>query len=144
MVMEGDTIRGSGGNTLIDLWIDGAMRQIVITREAVAAAAGAERAAAMSEGERCDFIRTRMALVQAAARGAVAEGGRDLGRITLKAACLVDPSLGPGGERRRADRRVAGGRDKTAPGPVATDGERRRAERRRGERRGTTPFDPPV
>lgn len=142
--MEGDTIRSSGGHTLIDLWIDGAMREIVITREAIAAAAGADRAAAMGDEDRCDFIRTRMALVLSAARTAVAGGGRDLHRVMLKAACLVDPSLGADGERRRAERRGNERRRASATAPARSGGERRRAERRRNERRGTNSLDAPV
>ncbi|MEO6432677.1 MAG: hypothetical protein ABIO29_01700 [Sphingomicrobium sp.] len=142
--MEGDNIRTGGGNTLVDLWVEGGVRELAISNEAVAAAVGAPRAAAMSDDERCEFVRTRLALVQSAARTALAEGDRDLVRITLKAACLVDPSLGSGGERRSDERRSDERRTGTAPGTKPSTGDRRRADRRRGERRGTTEADPPV
>ena len=143
--MEGDTIRTSGTATLIDLWVEGRMRQLVVTREAIAAALGTERAAAMSEAERCEFVRTRLPLIQDAARTAAREGGEGLTRIALAAACLVDPSLGAGGERRRSARRSGDRRKEIAPGKEPPFGERRRADRRRGgDRRGTLSSDAPA
>lgn len=142
--MEGDTIRTSGTSTLVDLWVEGAMREIVITGEAIAAAAGAERSAAMDEQQRCEFVRARLGLVQMAARTAIEEAGGHVSRVTLKAACLVDPSLGSGGERRRSERR---GNERRKPAGAAASpksGERRRSDRRRGDRRGTHPANAPV
>lgn len=143
--MEGDTIRTSGTATLIDLWVEGQMRELVVTREAIAAAVGAERAAAMSEAERCEFVRTRLSLIQDAARTAAREGGEGLTRITLAAACLVDPSLGSGGERRRSARRATDRRKAAASAKDLPFGERRRTDRRRGgDRRGTLSPDAPA
>lgn len=142
--MEGDKIRTSGTSTLVDIWVEGRMREILITFEALAAAAGAERAAAMSEDQRCEFVRSRLGAVQGAARTAIAEGGGEQGRITLKAACLVDPSLGSGGERRRADRRNADRRDLASLAGKLPAGERRRRDRRRGDRRGTLTTETPA
>lgn len=143
--MEGDTIRTSGTATLIDLWVEGKMRQLVVTREAIAAAVGAERAATMSEAERCEFVRTRLPLIQEAARTAAREGGEGLTRITLAAACLVEPSLGSGGERRSSARRSGDRRKAASSGRRLPFGDRRRTDRRRGaDRRGTLSPDAPA
>lgn len=141
--MEGDTIRTSGSDTLIDLWVEGRVRQIVVTREAIAATLGADMASNMDEAQRENFVRQRMKLVQAAARTAVAERPA-LERIVIRAAALVDPYLGGGGERRRSDRRI--GDRRRIQGPISSlpAGERRRDARRKKQRRDTNVPDAPA
>ena len=57
--MENDSIRASGANTLVDVWIDGKLRGISVSRGAIEAFLGLshDKAAAMSDDERCDFVR---------------------------------------------------------------------------------------
>ena len=131
--MENDSIRASGGDTLVDIWIDGKLRAISVSREAIETFLGLhpDKAAAMGEDERCEFVRTHMAKVLAAAK--------DRLRDTDPAANTVVIGDGhlPGGkgrvERRKADRRK-GERRKTprAERPLV---DRRKGERRKGERR---------
>ena len=68
--MENDGIRTNGGNTLVDIWIDGKLRSICVSRTAIETflKLRPERAAAMSEEDRCEFVRTRLRQVVTAAR----------------------------------------------------------------------------
>jgi hypothetical protein len=61
--MENDSIRASGNNTLVDIWIDGKLRGISIAREAIEAYVGFDRADGMTENDRCEFVRTHLPLV---------------------------------------------------------------------------------
>ena len=66
--MENDTIRTSGGKTFVDVWIEGKVRGICVSRGTVEAYLGlSSERGAMSDEERCDFVRTNMALVMKAA-----------------------------------------------------------------------------
>ena len=47
--MENDSIRASGNNTLVDIWINGKLRSICITHEAIGAFVGFDTAAEFSE-----------------------------------------------------------------------------------------------
>ena len=62
--MENDSIRSSGTDTLIDLWIDGKIRSICVTQEAIGAFLGFENATGMSDRDRCEFVRAHLPLVE--------------------------------------------------------------------------------
>jgi len=133
--MENDTIRASGGNTLVDIWIDGRMRSICVAREAIEYLCDE---AAATEKDRCEFVRTHLALVIKAARQRLEDGLTPGATIVIGAGVLDAPprSTGRKAERRKGERRRADN-----PGAVPPSGERRRGERRKSERRSraTTP-----
>jgi hypothetical protein len=128
--MENDTIRASGGNTLVDLWIDGQMRSICVSREAIEYLCDE---AAATEKDRCEFVRTHLALIIKGARERLKDGLVPGVPIVLVAGQLDPAGSGRGGrktERRKGDRRKR--EDKAAMPPA---GDRRRADRRKGDRR---------
>jgi len=133
--MENDSIRSSGTDTLIELWIDGKLRAISISQEAIGAFVGFTEMTAMADKERCEFVRTNLPLVIAAAKTRLKDDP-DADTVTLDAGQLPRPD-GRQGERRKGDRRM-GERRKTAREPDPTRPDRRRGDRRAGERRRST------
>jgi hypothetical protein len=133
--MENDSIRASGNNTIVDIWINGKLRSICITPEAIGAFVGFETAAELSEDGRCDLIRTNLSLVISAAktRLSVADAGAD--SIIIDAGQLPRAD-GRGGDRRKVDRRK--GERRKAAKPIDHP-DRRRGERRAGQRRSRSP-----
>jgi hypothetical protein len=127
--MENDSVRTSGDVTLVDMWINGKLRAISLSRDAIEVflRLSPDRAAAMSDEERREFVRTHLASVVAAAKnglrddpggdavmiGAGQLGGQPGGQVSAR-----------GGERRTGDRRK-GDRRKVNLGPPPS-GERRR------------------
>ena len=137
--MENDSIRASGGNTLVDVWIEGKLRGISVSRGAIETFLGlpAARAAAMSEDERCEFVRTHLSLVLTAAKSSAC----------AKAIPAADTIVDRSGTARRAGPRRSQrpprwrAPESRAPGDqrpevVRAVGERRRGDRRKTERRG--------
>ena len=119
--MENDTVRSMGESTLVDVWIDGRMRSICVSRGAIDTflQLPPEAAGAMSEDGRREFVRTHLALVVAAAKERLREGDGGSDSILIEAGPLRRPGEGGGGgfvERRRG-------------------GDRRKGERRRPDRR---------
>lgn len=130
--MENDSIRASGSDTLIDLWINGKLRSICVSQEAIGAFVGFAEATAMSEKGRCEFVRTNLPLVIAAAKTRLRDNPA-ANSVTIDAGHLPR-SDGRVGDRRKSDRRKAERRQ----GPRAADAskpDRRRGDRRGGERR---------
>jgi hypothetical protein len=128
--MENDSIRASGNDTLVDMWINGKLRAISISRDAIASYIGSDRAASMSEGDRCEFIRTHLPLVVSAVRAKLRDSNPSAESVVIEAG-----ELGGGGDRRKADRRKGDRRETNRPKRPLPHGERRRAERRKGDRR---------
>jgi hypothetical protein len=134
--MENDSIRASGGNTLVDVWIEGKLRGISVARGAIEAflALSPDRAQSMSEEERCEFVRTHLSLVLTAAKIQLREGNPAADSVSIEAGDLGSDGPAQPGDRRRAERRKTDRRKSKNPEPPLT-GERRRAPRRTGERR---------
>jgi hypothetical protein len=121
--MENDTVRSMGESTLVDVWINGKMRSVCVSRGAIEGflQLAPDASAKMSEDGRREFVRTHLAVVVAAAKEQLA--------ATPGAETLLIDSLGPqekskplierrkGGDRRKGDRRAGGaargGRRKT-------------------------------
>jgi hypothetical protein len=128
--MENDSVRSSGSSTLVDMWIDGKLRAISVSREAIEAFLHLtpERAAGMTEAERSEFVRTHLTLVITAATTKLRNTGTDADAVAIDAGDLggrVSPRVEPvDGERRTGDRR-RGDRRKVNLGPPPS-GERRR------------------
>jgi len=134
MILEGDTIRASGTNTLVDLWLVDRVRPLCVTREAIAANVGFAKAEAMGEEDRCRFVRSNLTLVLAAATAALLDGTNDGDLIVLDGSALVADGSG-GGDRRTSDRRNKKRRQIARTGGSLATGERRRSERRVSDRR---------
>jgi len=131
--MENDAIRASGSNTLVDMWIEGKLRAICVSQEAIGAFVGFDRLASMSDRDRCDFVRTHLALVVTAAKARV-DKEPEAETVTIGLGELPRSDEG-GGDRRKDDRRVAQRRKVARTAGAQPD--RRRADRRTGERRRT-------
>lgn len=127
--MESDSIRASGSNTLIDVWVEGKMRAICITRAAIETFVGLKSPSTMSEDERCEFVRTHLPQVVAAVKDGLREDPA-ANAITLDAG-----QLGGAGERRKSERRKSDRRKFSRPAESLPHGERRRSQRRTGQRR---------
>ena len=128
--MENDSVRTSGSSTLVDMWIDGKLRAISVSREAIDAFLHLtpDRAMVMSDDERREFVRTHLTLVVSAATNQLRNSDPGADEVALQAGDLggrvpVRPAMGDG-ERRTGDRRK-GDRRKINLGPPRT-GERRK------------------
>jgi len=134
--MENDSIRASGTDMLVDIWIEGKMRSICISQEALGAYLDFDRVARMSDDERCEVVRTNLATVLTAAKQRLREGDPTAQIIVIDAGHLPRPD-GKATNRRKSDRRKTD-RRKTSR-PMGTSPERRRTDRRTGERRSRKP-----
>jgi hypothetical protein len=123
--MENDSVRSSGASTLVDMWIDGKLRAISVSREAIEGFLhlSPERSAAMSEAERGEFVRTHLTLVNTAATAKLRNTGADADAVAIEEGDL-------------------GGRAPQRPAPP--DGERRSTDRRKGDRRKVNLGPPPT
>lgn len=141
--MDNDSIRSSSsGNTLVEIWIDGKLRGITISRAAIEGFLGVsgDQAKAMSADDRCEFVRSNLPLIMNSVRARLAETGDDSATVIIEEGQLGGRAVParPGGERRRAERRKGGDRRKPEP-----PGSRREGDRRKGDRRRTTRRTPP-
>jgi hypothetical protein len=134
--MENDSIRASGTDTLVDIWIDGKMRSICITQEAIGGYLDFDSVSRMSDDERCEFVKNNLALVLKSAKARLRETDPTAQAIVIDVGHLPRPD-GKATDRRRGDRRK-GDRRKVAR-PLGTQPERRRVDRRTGERRSRKP-----
>ena len=133
--MENDSIRASGANTLVDIWINGKLRSICITHEAIGAFVGFDRVAELSDDDRCDLIRTNLSTVISAAKTRLAIVDPSTETIVIEAGHLPRPD-GRGGDRRKVDRRKV---DRRQTKKAIDHPDRRRGERRSGQRRSRSP-----
>jgi hypothetical protein len=130
--MESDSIRASGSNTLIDIWVEGRLRAICVTRGAIEDFLGSSAPAQMSDDDRCEFVRTHLpqviAAVQTSLRGNAAATTVviDSGQLSAKA------------ERAPRERRKAERRKESRPPESLPNGDRRRRQRRSSDRRRST------
>ena len=124
--MENDSIRASGTDTLVDIWIDGKMRSICITQEAFGAYLDFEQVARMSEDERCGFVKNNLALVVSGAKSRLREGDPTASTVLIDAGHLARPD-GKATDRRKT---VAGWTVGAEKGGLARP--RKRAERAGG------------
>ena len=134
--MENDSIRASGSETLVDIWIDGKIRSICVSQEAIGAYLDFEKASRMTEEDRCLFVRDNLTLVLSAAKSRLGETDLAADTIVIDAGHLQRPD-GRVTDRRKVERRAAERRKGTRP--LASRPDRRRADRRHGERRTRAP-----
>ena len=134
--MENDSIRPSGTSTLVDIWIEGKMRSLCASQQAIGAYVGFEDAKGMTDRDRCEFVRTNLPLIVAAARSRLRDTDITADDVVLDVGQLPRPD-GQSGDRRRTDRRKGDRRKSAAPRAGLPD--RRRSDRRQGDRRTPTP-----
>ena len=134
--MENDSIRASGTDTLVDIWIDGKIRAICITQEAIGAYLDFEQVARMTDDERCGFVKNNLSLMVSAAKARLQEGDPTANTIVIDAGHLARPD-GKATDRRKNERRKTDRRK--AKLPLGGQPDRRRVDRRRGERRTRAP-----
>jgi hypothetical protein len=125
--MENDSVRTSGDSTLVEIWIDGKLRDISVSRAAIEAhlRLPPDKAAVMTEYDRREFVRTHLTLVVNTATAALRSANPDADAVTIEPGQLGGHvAAARSGERRHTDRRK-GERRKTNLGPPPS-GERRR------------------
>lgn len=128
--MENDSIRASGTDTLVDVWVEGRLRAICITREAIETFAGFDGTSGISEASRCEFVRTHLPQIVTAARAQLRDGDSTADEVIIAAG-----HLGGASDRRKNERRNSERRKLKLPSNKLPNGERRRSDRRAGERR---------
>ena len=135
--MENDSIRASGTDTLVEVWIDGKLRGISVSREAIGNYLGFsdDRAAAMSEDERCECVRKNLSLVLSAAKAWLRETNPAADSVSIDTGDLARLDTARGGNRRGVERRKGERRKSAREQGVLPEGDRRRGERRWTERR---------
>ena len=133
--MENDSIRASGTNTVVDIWIDGKLRSICVTHEAIGAFLGFDKAEDLTDDGRCDFVRANLSLVVTAAKTRLRLTNPASDTISVDAGHLPRPD-GRIGDRRKGDRRK--GERRTAQQKI-DHADRRRGDRRSGPRRSRPP-----
>ena len=139
--MENDSIRASGGNTLVDVWIEGKLRGISVSRGAIETflSLTPHQAAAMSENDRCEFVRTHLPIVLTAAKLQLRGMNPSADSVSIDTGQLGNPGRGRVGDRRKTERRKTERRNPQGSEPPRV-GDRRNTERRTRERR-KTPTD---
>lgn len=128
--MENDSIRASGTNMLVDIWISGKLRAISVSRAAIDSYIGFEKAAGMSDDDRCEFIRTNLPLVVSAVRAKLRDSSPAADSVVIDVG-----QLGGGPDRRKTERRKGERRTIARPKELLPHGERRRTDRRKSDRR---------
>ena len=134
--MENDSIRSSGTNTLVDIWVDGKVRAISVSQAAIGAFLGFEEARNLTERDRCEFVRNHLPLLVTAAKNRLRDMDGAAESVAIEVGDLPRPD-GRSGDRRKSNRRKTE-RRKTSQ-PTGHKPERRKSERRQRERRTSPP-----
>ncbi|HEX4800069.1 MAG TPA: hypothetical protein VFU91_02715 [Sphingomicrobium sp.] len=125
--MENDTVRSMGESTLVDVWINGKMRSVCVSRGAIESflQLPADASSKMSDDERREFVRTHLAIVVAAAKEQLAATNPNADSILIDAGQIGARDKGGnfverrrGGDRRKGHRRKG---DATKGGRRSTD-----------------------
>jgi hypothetical protein len=124
--MENDSVRTSGSSTLVDIWIDGKLRAISLSREAIDTflQLTGDRSATVTDDDRNEFVRTHLTLVITAATEKLRNTDPNSDTVAIDSGQLGGILGAPSADRRQGDRRK-GDRRKANLGPPPT-GERRR------------------
>jgi hypothetical protein len=140
--VENDSIRSSGEFTLVEVWIDGKLRDISVGRDAIGGFLHLppDRAATISDEDCREFVRTRLAFVVAAAREKLRGSDPNADMVTITADQMRAHEKPGFVDRRKGDRRKTDRRKSS--GPTGLIGDRRQNDRRKGDRR-KRPGPPP-
>lgn len=134
--MENDSIRSSGADTLVEIWIEGKLRSVCISQQAIGAYVGFEKASGMSDRDRSEFVRAHLPLIVSAAKARLLESNLAADNVVIDVDDLPRDD-GAKGNRRKAERRKTDRRRSNQPRGALPD--RRRSDRRQGERRSPPP-----
>ncbi|GAA3886341.1 hypothetical protein GCM10022276_01730 [Sphingomonas limnosediminicola] len=134
--MENDSIRSSGADTLVEIWIEGKLRSVCISQQAIGAYVGFEKASGMSDRDRSEFVRAHLPLIVSAAKAKLLESNLAADNVVIDVDDLPRDD-GAKGNRRKAERRKTDRRRSNQPRGALPD--RRRSDRRQGERRSPPP-----
>jgi len=106
--MESDSVRSSGEMTVVDMWVEGKLRGISVSRAAIESflrlPSGSAR---MTDEDRREFVRTHLAQIVGAAKTQLLSMDPDADNIVIDAAPPAAPDSKPAGSdrRRSGDRR---------------------------------------
>ena len=128
--MESDSVRSSGEFTVVDMWVEGKLRCVSVSREAIEGylRLPPDRAAALTDEDRREFVRMNLGQIVAAAKVQLETIDPTADNIVIgNAQGAAAPSERSGGRRRGGDRRK--GERRKVKQPVA--GERRSGRDRR-------------
>jgi hypothetical protein len=134
--MENDSIRSSGTSTLVDIWVEGKVRAISVSQAAIGAYLGFDEARALSETDRCEFVRHHLPLLVTATKNRLRDGDVTANTVTIDVGDLPRAD-GRTGDRRKASRRKTERRKTNQP--RGSQPERRKSDRRQRERRTSPP-----
>ncbi len=133
--MENDSVRSSGDLTLVEMWIEGKLRGIAVSRQAIEGflQLKPDSAAAMSDEDRREFVRTHLGLLATAAKDRLRQADSDAEEIVIDSGQLGAREPARTGDRRHTERRK--GDRRKVDQPTGLIGDRRQGERRSGDRR---------
>jgi hypothetical protein len=129
--MENDSIRASGNSTLVDIWVNGKLRAISVTREAIETFFGVSHATGMTEDERCEFVRGHLPQLVTAVKATLRDNDPNADSVDID----IGQFGGRAADRRKTERRKSDRRKTNLPKESLPQGERRRGDRRRSDRR---------
>lgn len=130
--MENDSIRANGTDTLVDIWVEGKLRAICVTRAAIETFSGFDGKSGSTESSRCEFVRTHLPQIVAGAKAILRDTDPMTNEINIDSG-----HLGGSTDRRQNERRKTERRKLKLPADKLPLGERRRGDRRTSERRRT-------
>ena len=133
--MDNDAVRTSADRTLVDMWIDGKSRTVSISRAAIEAhlRLTPDRAAAMTDDDRREFVRANLKVLATAASELVRAGDSNAATVDIDVGQFTGTAPAPQAEdRRQGDRRKGGDRRKVNLGPPPSGARRRGARAQRG------------
>jgi hypothetical protein len=131
--MESDSVRSSGEFTVVDMWVEGKLRCVSVSRDAIEGflRLTPDHAAALTDDDRREFVRTHLGQIVAAAKAVLQSTNPASDNIIIGSAPAgAPPREEAAGDRRRGSDRRKGDRRKTNR-PVA------RERRSGGDRRKT-------
>ena len=126
--MENDSVRTTGETTLVDMWIDGNLRSVAVTRASIESFLQLQPSDAgrLGEDERSEFVRTHLTLVHKAAVDQLRHSNAATDTLRIEAGQLgTGRATSANADRRTGDRRK-GERRKANLGPPGGIERRRR------------------
>ena len=128
--MESDSLRSSGDFTVVDMWVEGKLRSISVSRAAIESFLQLPPGASTTEQDRHESVRTHLAQIVAAAKTQLQSLDPGADTIVIDAAQGARSTDKPATDRRRGSDRRQGDRRKVNK-PVARErrsgGDRRKS-----------------
>ena len=106
--MESDSVRSSGEFTVVDMWVEGKLRCVSVSREAIEGylRLPPDRAAALTDEDRREFVRMNLGQIVAAAKAQLETIDPTADNIVIgNAQGAAAPSERSGDRRHGGDRR---------------------------------------